>query len=300
MDDAQAEECALQDQGAAPGPAPVTAEELEAIMKGGGQQPKPRRKKQKTDAASAAATAGQGLKHPSPSPQPPRGTAHQQALAPSAAPASVVNTQRQPAAAVRDHPTGAGQFAAALGVGQSAAAPRAGQPAKPPDRDSSSAAPARGIATYTVKRQTPEPPADSHALEGEHQAPMQPSQLYTEGGQQAQTLAGSRTDPTSAMLPPRASGRSGQGYTGAHTGAGPSAAVTGTVPAGWGQANLAGPQQAAGGPPHPHPTAPTLLRPPAMPAESQGGSMASDSAWGTEEERMQRKLLRQAEKQRMK
>ncbi|KAL0042600.1 hypothetical protein WJX79_004833 [Trebouxia sp. C0005] len=46
---------ASQEPGGPSGPAPVTAEELEAIMKGGGaeQQPKPRRKKQKTDAATA-------------------------------------------------------------------------------------------------------------------------------------------------------------------------------------------------------------------------------------------------------
>lgn len=289
----------LQDQGAAPGPAPVTAEELEAIMKGGGQQPKPRRKKQKTEAASAV-SVGQTLKHSSPSPPPPV-TAQQPATAPMAA--SAVNSQQQPpAAAVRDQPAGAGQFAAALGPGQSAAALAAGQPVRPPDRDSSSAAPARGVATHTGKRQTPEPPADSHALGARHQASMQPLQLNTGGGQQAQTAAASRTDITSAMPPPRASGRSGQGYPGSQTGAGPSAAA----PAGWGQgqgegqANLAAPQHAAGGYSHPHPTAAVSVRPPAMPAESQGGSMASDSAWGTEEERMQRKLQRQAEKQRMK
>ena len=41
--------CGAQESGAVGGPAPVTAEELEAIMKGGSQQPKQRRKKQKTD-----------------------------------------------------------------------------------------------------------------------------------------------------------------------------------------------------------------------------------------------------------
>ncbi|KAL3144474.1 hypothetical protein ABBQ32_004214 [Trebouxia sp. C0010 RCD-2024] len=310
---------AAQDQGAAPGPAPVTAEELEAIMKGGGQQPKPRRKKQKTEAASAA-NVGQTLKHPSLSfPLPV--TAQQPATAPMAAPASAVNSQQQPpAAAVRDQPAGAGQFAAALGAGQSATALgagqsatalgaglsatalRAGQPVRPPDRDSSSAAPARGVATHTGKRQTPEPPADSHAQEVRHQASMQPLQATSGGDRQAQTAAVSRTDMTSAMLPLRAAGRSGQGYPGPQIRAGPSAAA----PAGWGQgqgegqANLAAPQHAAGGYAHPHPTGGVSVRPLAMPAESQGGSMASDSAWGTEEERMQRKLQRQAEKQRMK
>lgn len=286
---------ALQDQGAAPGPAPVTAEELEAIMKGGGQQPKPRRKKQKTEPASAASVR-QGPKQPSPSLDVPPVTAQQQAG--TAAVAVPVNSQQQPAAEGRDHPLGAGLFAASLGAGQPAAALQSGQSSRPPDHDSSLAAPAR-VPIHTGRRQTPEPPAGSHALEAEHQAR---AQLNTRGDQQTQAAAAaaSRTDTTSAMPPPRGSGRSGQGYSVQHAGAGPSAAA----PAVWGQGqdhhNLAAMQHVAGGSSQAHPQAGTSGRPPAMPAESQGGSMASDSAWGTEEERMQRKLQRQAEKQRMK
>ena len=95
-----------------------------------------------------------------------------------------------------------------------------------------------------------------------------------------------------AMPPPRTStsaGLSGQG--------GPSQPLgqvqPAVAPSAWGQpypSAAGGNLQLAG----------QANQPMAMPAESQGGSMASDSAWGTEEERMQRKLQRQAEKQRMK
>lgn len=246
----------MQDQGAAPGPAPVTAEELEAIMKAG-PQGKPRRKKQKTEAASAADDQAAG-----------------NAAAASAVKSHHQQQQQQLTGAVTDRPARAGQPAAALGAGQFV---------RPADRESGSAALARGP-LQTGNRQIPEPPADLHALEAAHLARVQ----LNIGDQQAQAAAAaSPADTASAMPPPRASGQAGPGPSGA-------------APAGWAQANPAATQHAAeGGYPYSHPAA-QPGRPLARPAESQGGSMASDSAWGTEEERMQRKLQRQAEKQRMK
>ena len=247
----------------------MTAEELEAIMKMAGQQPKPRRKKQKIEAASAA-DASQGQKH---SPPPPIITV-QQADGQVAAASAVDSHQK-----LRDQPAGAGQNAAAL---------RAEQNLRPPDRDSSSAALAKNP-PQTDNRQEAEPPGGPHTLVTAHQARVQLNQE----GQQAQPATA-----LPAMPPPRATGPTGQGYSVQHAGPGPSAAVLTS----WGQQPLAlaATQHAAGGgPPYSH-SAAQPRRPPAMPADSQGGSIASDSAWGTEEERTQRKLQRQAEKQRMK
>lgn len=226
---------ALQAQGAALGPAPVTAEELEAIMKGAGQQTKPRRKKQKTEAASVSAAN---------------------------------NQQQLPE--VREQPADPGQLAAALGAGHSAAALRAGQTLRPSDQDPNAA-------TDPLQSGVSVPARLPGSQATAHQATLQP----TQGGQQAQAAAVSPAMPP----PPRASG--------------PAAAS----PAGWGQqpmAPAAAPQHVAGGVDPYSPPATQGGRRLAMPAESQGGSMASDSAWGTEEERAQRRLQRQAEKQRMK
>lgn len=207
----------------------MTAEELEAIMKGPGQQTKPRRKKQKTEAA----------------------TSHQQPPE------------------VTEQPAGSGQFAAALGAGQSAAALRAGQTLTPSDHA------AAALAQNVLQGGVPEPATFPGSQATAHQQP-------TQGGQQAQTAAVSPAMPP----PPWASG--------------PAAAS----PAGWGQqpmALAAATQQVVAGRADPYsPPATQGGRRLAMPAESQGGSMASDSAWGTEEERAQRRLQRQAEKQRMK
>lgn len=243
-------------------------------MKVAGQQPKPRRKKQKIEAAPAA-DASQGLKHSTP---PPPSIA-QQADGHVAA-ASAVDSNQQ----LRDQPAGAGQNVAALGVGPSAAALRAERTLRPPARDSSSAALAKHP-LQTVSKQEAEPPGGPHTLVTTHQATV----YLNTGGQQAKTVAA-----PSAMPPP---GATGQGYSVQHAGPGPSAAG----PASRGQQPSAlAPTQAAGGG-HPYSlSAAQPRRPPAMPADSQGGSMASDSAWGTEEERAQRKLQRQAEKLRMK
>ena len=237
-------------------------------MKLAGQQPKPRRKKQKTEAAPAAG-AIQGLQH---------------STTPDAftAPQSDSHQQQQ---GVRDQPAGAGQSVAALGAGQSAAALGTGHTVRPPNPNSSSAALAKDP-LQTGSRQVPATAGGPHTV---HQAGVQ----VNKGGQQAQTVAA-----PPAMPPPRASGTAGQAYAVQHAGPGPSAAGS----AGWGQQPmaLAATQHAAGGVHSYSHFAAQPGRPPAMPAESQGGSMASDSAWGTEEERAQRKLQRQAEKQRMK
>ena len=250
-------------------------------MKMPGQQPKPRRKKQKTDAAPAA-DAIQGLKH---SLSPPPLNAQQSESHADAVAAADSHQQLQ---GVRNQPVGAGQSAVALGAGQFAAALGAGQTLRPPDPDSSSAALAKDP-LQPGSRQVPEPAGGPNTLTTTHQAGMQVSK----GGQQAQIAAA-----PPAMPPPRASGPAGQGYPMQHAGPGPSAA--GSAGSGQQPKALAATQYAAGGGhPYSH-SAAEPRRPPAMPAESQGGSMASDSAWGTEEERAQRKLQRQAEKQRMK
>ena len=222
----------LQEQGAAAGPAPVTAEELEAIMKGGGQQPKPRRKKQKTDSAIAS------------NPQAPVSGGQPGSTAAAAAAAAAV-----PAAPHHQ------QLSAIDGGQLAAAAARAGQFTMPPDRDSSSAALAKA-------------PAQLNS----HQTPDLPS--------------------AAAMPPPRVStsaGLSGQGVPSQPLGQGQPA----VAPAAWGHPY----PPAAGGSTQP---VGQPIRSNAVPAESQGGSVASDSAWGTEEAQTQRKLQRQAEKQRMK
>ena len=269
---------ALQDQGAALGPAPVTAEELEAIMRMAGQQPKPRRKKQKIEAASAADVI-QGMKHSTPLLPftAEQSDSHVDAVAAADSPQELPQ--------VRDQPAGAGQSAAALDVGQSSAALGAGQALRPPDPDSSSVALAKDPLQIGSRQVAGGP----HTLATTHPAGVQ----INKGDQQAHPAVA-----PPAMPPPRASGPAGQGYPMQPAGPGPSAAGS----AGWGQQPmaLAATQYAAGGGNPSSHSAAQPRRPPAMPAESQGGSMASDSAWGTEEERAQRKLQRQAEKQRMK
>ena len=236
--------CGLQDAGAGPGPAPVTAEELEAIMKGGGQQSKPRRKKQKTDPAAVGAIHAQGPDVPPVSP----------------------GLQPSHAAAATDL--------------------KAGLPATQMPQDPSTAALARTAArsSWGQTAERPDSARPSISMETGH------------------TAAAVHADPISAMPPPRttaSAGPTGQAaYQGSHSqplGAGLSAAAPpgqgdGALPSADQQVPAGGSLQAAG----------QEGRALARPAESQGGSVASDSAWGTEEERMQRKLQRQADKQRAK
>lgn len=218
------------------------------------------RRKKQKTEAAAAAGAVQGLQNST-------------TPGPFTAPQSSSHQQQQ---GVRDQPAGAGQSAAALGAGQSAAVLGTGHTPRPPNPSSSSAALAKD-------------PLQT----GSRQVPATAGVQVNKGGQQAQTVAA-----PPAMPPPRASGTAGQAHAVQHAGPAPSAAGS----AGWGQQPMAvaATQHAAGGVHSYSHFAAQPGRPPARPAESQGGSMASDSAWGTEEERAQRKLQRQAEKQRMK
>ncbi|DBA90183.1 TPA: hypothetical protein ACH3X1_003489 [Trebouxia sp. C0004] len=219
---------ASQEPGGPSGPAPVTAEELEAIMKGGGadQQPRPRRKKQKTDSAAAPSSQERSM---SPAPINAAATAHHQ------------QQQQQ----MRDQLTGPRHFAA------------------PPNRDSSSAALARPhVQAGRGKQLEPEQQLDANRARVNTGTTGQQS---ARGESAASAAAAShQTGGTFVMPPPR---------------------VSGAAPAG--QARLQQPQAAGqfGA---------------ARPAESYGGSVASDSAWGTEEERLERKRLKQEEKQRLK
>ncbi len=255
----------MQEPGGLSGPAPVTAEELEAIMKGGGadQQPKPRRKKQKTDSAAAPSSQERSI---SPAPINAAATAHHQ-------------QQQQ----MRDQLTGPGHFAA------------------PPNRDSSSAALARPQ-IQAGRGKNPEPvPPNAERLVDANRARVNTGtagQQSARGESAASAAAAShQTGGTFVMPPPRVSGAAsaGQGRTQQPQAAGqfgaaleqgslaqPSAAAEASDAAG-----LAQPSVPSG-------------RLPARPAESYGCSVASDSAWGTEEERLDRKRLKQEEKQRLK
>ena len=240
----------------------MTAEELEAIMKTAGQQPKPRRKKQKIEAASTADVT-QGMKHSTCLPpfNVEQSDSHVDAVA------AADGNQQLPG--VTDQPAGAGQSAAALGAGRTL---------RPPDPSSVA------LASDPLQIGSRQLTGDPYTLATTHPAGVQ----HNKGGQ---TVAA-----PPAMPPPRASGPAGQGYPMQPAGPGPSAAGS----ADWGQQPMeSAATRHAGGGGHPY-SAGQPRCPPAMPAESQGGSMASDSAWGTEEERAQRKLQRQAEKQRLK
>ncbi len=250
----------MQEPGGLSGPAPVTAEELEAIMKGGGadQQPKPRRKKQKTDSAAAPSSQERSI---SPAPINAAATAHHQ-------------QQQQ----MRDQLTGPGHFAA------------------PPNRDSSSAALARPQ-IQAGRGKNPEPvPPNAERLVDANRARVNTGtagQQSARGESAASAAAAShQTGGTFVMPPPRVSGAApaGQGRLQQPLTAGQFGAVLEQP------STAAEPSAAAG---QIQPTV-QLSRPPARPAESYGGSVASDSAWGTEEERLERKRLKQEEKQRLK
>ena len=247
----------VQEPGGPSGPAPVTAEELEAIMKGGGadQQSKPRRKKQKTDSAAAPSSQERSI---SPAPINAAVTAHQ---------------QQQQQQQMRDQLTGPGHFAA------------------PPNRDSSSAAPARPhVQAGRGKHTEPEQQLDANRA---RLSTGMADQQSARGESAASAAAAShQTGGTFIMPPPRVSGAApaGQGRLQQPQAAAleqgglaqPSAAAEASAAAG-----LAQPSVPSG-------------RLPARPAESYGGSVASDSAWGTEEERLERKRLKQEGKQRLK
>ena len=249
-----------QDHAASGGPSPVSAEELQAIMNGGGPQTKPRRKKQKTDAAAGAGSQERSV---SPAPkmyQQPSGSAavdveHNQQ-----------HQRQQQQSTARDHTTGAGQFAA------------------PPARDSSSAALARAPG-QGVKREPPEPVSQHAAGFGQQTSAVQQEAVASEAavGHQANAFARPPARPSGST--PSGQGRFQQPTTGgtfvvAPPGQGrleqPSASGPATQPVG---------QQGRAG---------------ARPAESQGGSMASEGQWGTEEERMERKRQKEEAKLRMK
>ncbi len=254
----------VQEPGGPSGPAPVTAEELEAIMKGGGadQQPKPRRKKQKTDAAAAPSSQERSI---SPAPINAAATAHHQ-------------QQQQQQQQMRDQLTGPGHFAA------------------PPNRDSSSAAQARPL-VQAGRGKHPEPEQQLDANRARLNTGTADQQSARGESAASAAAASHQTGGTFVMPPPRVSGAAsaGQGRTQQPQAAGqfgaaleqgslaqPSAAAEASDAAG-----LAQPSVPSG-------------RLPARPAESYGCSVASDSAWGTEEERLDRKRLKQEEKQRLK
>ena len=248
------------------GPSPVTAEELEAIMRGGAegqQQPKPRRKKQKTD---PAAVPGSQERSVSPAPSTAAVAAHHQ-----------------------QHQQATGQ-AAMSGPGQSAV---------PRDRVSSSA-----VATASVEARLHGPAGKSAPVSPApaQQTPNRPNLGPSMTGQQP---AGGESAASAAaagnafvMPPPRLSGvaAAGQGtqqqpLASGRSGAAPSVQGVSVQPsAAVGLAATAGLSQAAA----------QQGRAPARPAESYGGSVVSDGAWGTEEERSERKRFRQEEKLRMK
>lgn len=245
----------MQEPGGPSGPAPVTAEELEAIMKGGvaDQQPKPRRKKQKTDAAAAPSSQERSI---SPAPINATATAHHQ------------QQQQQITAQL----TGPGHFAA------------------PPNRDSSSAAPARPLVQAGRGKDS-----ESGQQLDANRARLDTGtadQQSARGESAASAAAAShQTGGPFIMPPPRVSGAApaGQGRTQQ-----PHAALE---QGGLAQPSAAAEASAAAG--QAQPSVPPG-RAPARPAESYGGSVASDSAWGTEEERLERKRLKQEEKQRLK
>lgn len=245
------------------GPSPVTAEELEAIMRGGveGQQPKPRRKKQKTD---PAAVPGSQERSVSPTPSTAAVAAHHQ-----------------------QHQQATGQ----------AAMSGPGQPAVPLDRVSSSAALAR---PHGPSGKTPAPvsvspaPAEQTAIRpnvGTSMSGQQPA-----GGESAASAAAAGS--AFVMPPPRLSGVAGadqgtqqQPLASRRSGAAPSSQGVSVQPsAAAGLSATAGLFQAAA----------QQGRAPARPAESYGGSVVSDGTWGTAEEWSERKRLRQEEKLRMK
>ena len=253
----------MQEPGGPSGPAPVTAEELEAIMKGGGadQQPKPRRKKQKTDPTAAPSSQERSV---SPAPINAAATAHHQ--------------QQQQQQQMRDQLTGLGHFAV------------------PPNRDSSSAAPARPhVQAGRGKYLEPEQQLDANRARLNTGTADQQS---ARGESAASAAAASRqTGGTFVMPPPRVSGAApaGQGRTQQPQAAGQYGAALE-------QGDLAQPSAAAEASAAAGQAQPSVPsgRLPARPAESYGGSVASDSAWGTEEERLERKRLKQEEKQRLK
>ena len=251
----------VQEPGGPSGPAPVTAEELEAIMKGGvaDQQPKPRRKKQKTDAAAAPSSQERSI---SPAPINATATAHHQ------------QQQQQITAQL----TGPGHFAA------------------PPNRDSSSAAPARPLVQAGRGKDS-----ESGQQLDANRARLDTGtadQQSARGESAASAAAAShQTGGPFIMPPPRVSGAAsaGQGRTQQPQAAGQFGAVLeqGSLA----QPSAAAEASAAAGQAQPSEPSGRL---PARPAESFGGSVASDSAWGTEEERLERKRLKQEEKQRLK
>lgn len=247
----------VQEPGGPSGPAPVTAEELEAIMKGGGadQQSKPRRKKQKTDSAAAPS--------------------QERSISPAPINAAHYQQQQQ---RMRDQLTGPGYFAA------------------PPNRDSSSAAPARPHVQAGRGKHT-EPEQQLDANRARLNTGMADQQSARGEPAASAAAAGHQTGGTFIMPPPRVSGAApaGQGRLQQPQASGPFGAAL--EQGGLAQPSAAAEASAAAG--LAQPSVPSG-RPPARPAESYGGSVASDSAWGTEEERMERKRLKQEEKQRLK
>ena len=246
------------------GPSRVTAEELEAIMRGGGegQQPKPRRKKQKTDPAAVPGSQERSL---SPAPSTAAVAAHHQ-----------------------QHQQATGQ-AAMSGPGQSAV---------PRDRVSSSA-----VATASVEARLhgpagkPAPVSPAPAQQTAIRPNLGPSMTGQQpaGGESAASAAAAGS--AFVMPPPRLSGvaAAGQGtqqqpLASGRSGAAPSVQGVSVQPSAAGLSATAGLPQAAA----------QQGRAPARPAESYGGSVVSDGAWGTEEERSERKRFRQEEKLRMK
>ncbi len=251
----------VQEPGGPSGPAPVTAKELEAIMKGGGadQQSKPRRKKQKTDAAAAPSSQERSV---SPAPINAAATAHHQ------------QQQQQ----MRDQLTGPGHFAA------------------PPNRDSSSAALARPH-VHAGRGKHPEPEQQLDANRARLNTGTTDQQSARGASAASAAAASHQTSGTFVMPPPRVSGAApaGQGRL-------QQPQTAGQFGAALEQGGLAQPSAAAEASAAAGQSQPTVQvgRPPARPAESYGGSVASDSAWGTEEERLERKRLKQEEKQRLK
>ena len=231
-------------------------------MKGGSaeQQPKPRRKKQKTDSAAAPSSQERSV---SPAPINAAATAHH---------------QQQQQQQMRDQLTGPGHFAA------------------PPNRDSSSAAVARPH-VHADRGKHPEPEQQLDANRARLNTGTTGQQSARGASAASATAASHQTGGTFVMPPPRASGAAPAGQARLHqpqpAGQFGAALEQGSVaqPSAAAEASAAAGLAQPGGP---------SGRPPARPAESYGGSVASDSAWGTEEERLERKRLKQEEKQRLK
>ncbi len=243
------------------GPAPVTAEELEAIMKGGGadQQPKPRRKKQKTDAAAAPSS-------------------QERSVSPAPINAAAATAHHQQQQQMRDQLTGPGHFAA------------------PPNRDSSSAAQARPL-VQAGRGKHPQPEQQLDANRARLNTGTADQQSARGESAASAAAASHQTGGTFVMPPPRVSGAApaGQGRT-------QQPQAVGQFGPALEQGGLAQPSakaEASAAAGQAQPSAPSG-RLPAGPAESFGGSVASDSAWGTEEERLERKRLKQEEKLRLK